>query len=453
MFNVLKNFLAIYQKKIAGGLSASLKTGAAILTATTFASYVLGLLRDRLLAQTFGAGRELDIFNAAFIIPDLLLNIFISGALAAAFIPVFTQLISQKNEKEAFETANSIISSGIIVLLALGSLIFIFADYFAIIVAPGFDEAGRETLVKTMRLLLLSPLIFTFSNALGGMLIGYKSFFAYGLSPVFYNFGIIGGIFLSPFLGIFGPVLGTLAGALLHLGVRIAGILKHNFRYRFAVNFKNQSFRQIIRLMIPKMIGQPTEQLNFWIFAVIASSLSAGSIAILNLARNFQSVPVSLFGIAFSLAAFPALSQAAGKKNKEDYLKILFKTLKNILLFTVLSALFIYLFGEFFIRLFFGGGKFSEQNIRLTAQTLAVFSLAIPTEGAIHLLARSFYSLKNTLTPVLISVAGLIIAAFAGWTLTPNFGLSALPFAFFLGSFSEVILLSILLKRKISKEF
>src|SRR3989338_1462683 len=346
MFNVLKNFLGIYQKKIAGGLSASLKAGAAILTAATFGSYVLGLLRGRLLAQTFGAGRELDIFNAAFIIPDLLLNIFISGALAAAFIPVFTQLISQKNEKEAFETANSIISSGIIVLLALGSLIFIFADYFAIIVAPGFDEAGRETLVKTMRLLLLSPLIFTFSNALGGMLIGYKSFFAYGLSPVFYNFGIIGGIFLSPFLGIFGPVLGTLAGALLHL---------------------------------------------------------AGSIAILNLARNFQSVPVSLFGIAFSLAAFPALSQAAGKKNKEDYLKILFKTLKNILLFTVLSALFIYLFGEFFIRLFFGGGKFSEQNIRLTAQTLAVFSLAIPTEGAIHLLARSFYSLKNTLTPVLIS--------------------------------------------------
>src|SRR3989338_10624559 len=110
----------------------------------------------------FGAGRELDIFNAAFIIPDLLLNIFISGALAAAFIPVFTQLISQKNEKEAFETANSIISSGIIVLLALGSLIFIFSYYFSIIVAPGFDEAGRETLVKTMRLLLLSPLIFTF---------------------------------------------------------------------------------------------------------------------------------------------------------------------------------------------------------------------------------------------------------------------------------------------------
>lgn len=160
--------------------------GAAVLTATAFASYGLGMLRDRLFAISFGAGGELDAYNASFIIPDLLLNIFVAGALSAAFIPIFSGLLAKEHTKEAHELARSVMNSVLLVIAFFGILVFIFAPHLAPFIAPGFSEAGQSVLVNLLRIMILSPLIFTLSNALGGMLIGYRRMFFYGLSPAFF---------------------------------------------------------------------------------------------------------------------------------------------------------------------------------------------------------------------------------------------------------------------------
>lgn len=424
--------------------------GAAVLSILTFFSYVTGLLRDRIFAQTFGAGRELDLYNASFIIPDLLLTILVTSALSAAFIPIFTSLFAKGERDKAFELANSVLHSAFFAILLIGGIAAIFMPNLAGLIAPGFTETERETLISLSRLMLISPLIMAISSGLGAMLVSFKSFLAYGFSPILYNCGIIAGTFTIPWLGIYGLAAGTIFGALLHLLPRFFGISASPFRYKFfAIKWRDANFIQMIKLMLPKIIGHPVEQLTFLGFTRAATLLAAGSVAAVSFARNFQSVPVSLFGIAFSVAIFPILAECAGKGDRENYLKNFWKALKNILIFTIPSAIGLYLLSDLPIRIFLAGGKFSDENIMRTASVLAVFAFSIPTESLKHLLARSFYALKNTIIPVLISVLGLTISVSFAFYKSKTVGILAIPYGFFLGSFSEVVCMGFILYYKI----
>ncbi|PIQ78419.1 murein biosynthesis integral membrane protein MurJ [Candidatus Peregrinibacteria bacterium CG11_big_fil_rev_8_21_14_0_20_46_8] len=423
--------------------------GASILTITTFGSYVLGLVRDRTFAQTFGATRELDIYNAAFNIPDLILNVLVAGALSAAFIPVFTGLRAQKQEHEANEVASTLLNSAVVVVAVVGAIAFIFMPWIAPKIAPGFSAEELEILISHSRIFLLSPIIFAVSNGLGSMLISYQHYLPYGLSPILYNFGIIGGTFFVPRFGVTALIIGTLGGALLHLGVRLLGISRTHFHYHPLLKWRDKNFLQIVKLMIPKMVGHPVEQITFIIFTNVASTLAAGSIAVVSFARNFQSVPVSLFGIAFSLAIFPMLSEAAAQKDLPVWLGHFKKALRDILYFTVPSAVVLFALSEIPIRIFLGGGNFTEAHIARTALTLSFFAFAVPTESVVHLLARSFYSLKNTLTPVIVSVIGLGVTAAIAFSFAPRLDIVVIPLAFAAGSATRVVLLSALLYKKL----
>lgn len=437
------NFVNIFKKKFFAGAS--------VLTALTLGSYVMGLLRDRFFAQKFGAGRLLDIYNASFVIPDLLLNIFIAGALSAAFIPVFTSLWSDGKREEADNVATTVLHSAVFTMIIVGGLAFIFMPALANIITPGFSGEEKILLVKVTRVMLLSPLLFAVSNTFGNMLVSFERFFAYGLSPILYNLGIIAGVFISQKfgIGIYGLVIGTLFGAFLHMSVRIIGLYKTGFRLKFPIDFQNIHFRHILKLMLPKMLGHPVEQLTFLAFTNIASLMAAGSIAIVSFSRNFQSVPVSVFGISFSVAIFSMLSRDAELKNHELFMKNFWDAAKAILIFTSLSAVFFLIGGKFVIRIFLGGGEFGEQEILTTGKMLALFALSIPTESMVHLLARSFYAMKDTLTPVLMSVVGLGIILVTVNMLKTSLGIFAIPISFFAGSFLEIILLFFLLRNRV----
>lgn len=424
-------------------------TGAAILSITTFLSYVTGLVRDRIFAHQFGLGRELDLYNASFIIPDLLLNILVSSALSAAFIPIFTSLFTGGEKEKANELANTVLHGAVFVILVSGIIAAIFMPFLARFIAPGFSAAEQQQLISLSRLMLISPVLMAISSSFGAMLISYKTFLPYGLSPIFYNVGIIGGALAKPWFGIYGLVLGTLVGALFHLLPRFYAIRKSAFTYRFSTNLRDKNFLKVIKLMIPKMVGHPVEQLTFLSFTRIATTLVAGSVTAVSFARNFQSVPVSLFGIAFSVAIFPILCEAAGKSDRENFLKNFWKALRNILIFTIPSALGLYFLSVLPIRIFLGGGNFSDENILRTAGVLSIFALSIPTESLVHLLARTFYALKNTIIPVVFSAIGLIVSVSFAYYQSKNLGIAAIPYGFFLGSSAEVILLAIFLHARI----
>src|SRR3989338_6606903 len=185
--------------------------GSTILVVTTIISYILGLFRDRILAQTFGASHALDAYNAAFTIPDLLLNIFVAGALSAAFVPIFTDLETNGDTEKRSQFINSVLNGSLLVLLIAGVVGFILATLFARLLVPGFDLETQGSYISLLRILLLSPIIFAISNTLGSILVGKERFFWYGISAALYNTGIIGGaIFLAPRFGINGVAMGAL---------------------------------------------------------------------------------------------------------------------------------------------------------------------------------------------------------------------------------------------------
>ncbi|MFA6521629.1 MAG: murein biosynthesis integral membrane protein MurJ [Candidatus Gracilibacteria bacterium] len=423
--------------------------GAAILSITTFLSYVTGLLRDRNFARMFGAGRELDLYNASFIIPDLILNILVSAALSAAFIPIFTSLFARGEKEKAVELGNTILHSSVILIAVFGTVIAIFMPLFSKLIAPGFTDAERESLVSLSRLMMVSPLLMALSSSLGAMLVSFKNFLPYGISPILYNLGIIAGTLTYPFFGIYGLVLGTVFGAALHLLPRIIAIVRTPFKYAFKINFRDKNFIKVIILALPKMIGHPVEQLTFMGFTRIATLLAAGSVTAVSFARNFQSVPVALFGIAFSVAIYPSLSAYAGVGDRENYIKSLKKAIRDILIFTVPSAIGLYFLSDLPIRILLGGGKFTDENILRTASVLSMFALSIPTESIIALLARAFYSLKNTWIPVVFSIINLVVSFSFAYYQSKTMGITAIPLGFFLGSFSEMVALSFILRFKI----
>jgi len=205
--------------------------------------------------------------------------------------------------------------------------------------------------------------------------------------------------------------------------------------------------------MLPKMAGQPIEQIMFLGFTVIASTAGAGAIVALNFANNFQTVPVAIIGITFALTAFPALSRIAARNDKKEFIAETIFTAKAILIATIPVAIFMYLLRRPIIALLLGGGMFDKAAIELTAATLGVFTLSIATESVNHLLARAFYALKNSVTPTLIALGGLAITLVSGYFFAKTTGIKGLALGFFLGSVFKIIFHAALLQKQTIRSF
>ncbi|MBU1167463.1 hypothetical protein KKC60_03595, partial [Patescibacteria group bacterium] len=260
--------------------------GAAILAASSFLSYAFGLLRDRLLAGQFGASMELDVYQASFLIPDLILNIFLAGALASAIVPVLSGYFAKGKNEEAFRIISFMINVVLAVIFVIAALCFAFMPFLVQITAPGFVGEKRELLIEVTRVILLSPLIFGLSNLLGGALVSLKKFLAYSLSPVLYNLGIvIGIIFLADQYGVVGVALSTIIGAFLHLSIRLISILRVGFRYHFIFKPIPKGAYKVFALMLPRIFGLLAWQGNLWAFTFFGSTLAEGSVGVFNLAR------------------------------------------------------------------------------------------------------------------------------------------------------------------------
>lgn len=422
---------------------------AATLTVTSFLSYGFGLLRDKIFAYIYGASRLLDAYNAAFIVPDFLLNLFVAGALTSAFLPMYTKLRTKEGQDYAAEIYHSLVTLACCFLLVTGAILLIFMPYLVPIVTPGFNAEELRLVTTLSSIMLLSPLIFAISNSTGSVLVSHRQFLYYGLSPVLYNIGIIlGTVLLHETYGIYGTVIGTIAGALFHLTIRIIGLRKAGVALMPSFHFAHPELRKIGILMLPKMAGLGAWQYLLLSFTAIASTMTAGSITMYSFARNFQSVPVSLFGIAIATSIFPLLSKHAAHKDQEGFNDDLSKGIQKILLTTVPSAIGMAILSHFIIHFFLGGGRFDADAISLTALTLSVYCISIPSESLMHLLARAFYAHLDTLTPTIIQITSIGLIIVLAWYFSGIYGILGIPLGFGLGSWVQVALLGIVLKFK-----
>ncbi|HEX7196160.1 MAG TPA: lipid II flippase MurJ [Candidatus Limnocylindria bacterium] len=420
-----------------------LPEGAAVLSVLIFGSYVMGLVRDRIFARTFGAGAELDAYNAAFVLPELLLDVLVEAGLAAPFIPIFLQLRSEGDGSEGDRFARTILTAAVTVMGVTAIILFVFADATTRLIAPEYVGAQRELYVGLFRLMLVTPILFAASLTLGQVLLAEQRFFWYGIAPLLYNAGIILGTIAFSGLGIFGPAIGAVIGAAIHLASRFVGLRHSRFRIGPGRAFGTAAVREFVRLMLPKTASHPVEPMTFLFFTSIATTLAAGSVSAVSFARNFQSVPVSLIGVAFALAVFPSLSAAHAIDDRPAFVRLLRRNLVSIGLLTTAAAVALAIVARLAIEVLLGGGAFDADDVAMTSAVLVAFAVSVPFESVAHLLSRAIYATRHTLLQVLASLAGLGVTVLATVALLDPLEILAIPVGFAIGQAAKVVLLGL----------
>ncbi|MBI4231807.1 murein biosynthesis integral membrane protein MurJ, partial [Candidatus Peregrinibacteria bacterium] len=424
----------------------------ALIAITSFLSYAIGLVRDRIIAVNFGTSNETDTYNASFLIPDMLFNLFIAGALTAAFMPVFSDYLV-KDKREAYRLADTMLTSAVLAIGALAIVAFIFMPHLTSLLFTDTDAAMQKDIINMTRLMLISAILFAISNTLGNILMSYKHFFSYAISPILYNLGIIlGVIFLSDKFGIYSAAIGVIIGAGLHCAIRIIDAVMTDYKYKPRLEVSHPGFKKILKLMVPKSISLISWQINLYIYAVVGIKMLEGGLAAFHFARNIQSFAVSLFGISFATAVFPYLANAASKDDKEDYTAHIQKTIQRILFFTIPAMVGIMIMSTQLVELILSGGVFNQKSIDLTSKILFFFAVSIPFEGLSHIFARAYYVRKDTTTPMIINVLSMCVIAFITIFIAPNYGIEWFSIAFSVG-FVFYICLMILSTKKHLQNF
>jgi len=444
--NIIKNGSSFFRQKQTSILSA-----AAIISLMMLASRLLGLFRDRLLATYFGASPDLDVYFAAFRLPDILFQLIVMGALSSAFIPVFSEYISHDKEHDAWKITNSVLNASFIVFAFLAAILFIFAVPLGKIIAPGLTADQLTKMVGLTRLMLIGQFFLIASNFLTGVLQSYQRFLVPALAPVMYNVGIIAGIvLLTGNFGIYGPTIGVILGSFLHFIVQVPLVSVMGFKYRFEIDIKHPGTREVGKLMLPRTIGLAASQIDPTVDIILASLLSAGSISVFNLALHLQSVPVGVFAFAIGTAALPSLAKEYATENMEKFKQIFLDSFHQILFITVPLTVFIVVMRLPIVRLAYGAGKFDWPSTLATALTLGLFSISIFAQSEVHLLARAFYALHNTKTPVLVSLISIVTNVIASLLLFhTKLEVAGLALAASLANFVNAGLLLWLLDKKV----
>ncbi len=385
--------------------TSNIPLAAFILGAASLSSALLGLIRDRLLAGTFGAGMELDIYYTAFRIPDFVNMTLITGAISAAIIPVFNTYW-RKNEEQAKDLIFNLLSFFLLCLLVISFFLFLFAPLLVSFIAPGFEGEKKELTVILTRIMLLSPILLGLSNIMSGILHVFSRFFVTSLAPIMYNLGIIFGItVLVPIMGITGLAWGVAVGGLLHLLVQAPIFFHLGFNLKRKFQLFHRGAKQVIKLMLPRSLGLAAAQFNLIAMTAIGSMLAVGSIAVFNLANHLSRSLILLIAVPFSTAAFPAMAENFSRNNFKGFIEKLSLSMRMVIFLIVpFSALFFVLRAHI-VRIIYGTGRFGWADTQLTGACVALFSISLFAYGLVLLLSRAFYAMHNTKTPALTSIA------------------------------------------------
>jgi len=413
-------------------------------------SKLTGLLRMNVLTSKFEAHDTLDIFFAAFRVPDFLFNLLILGTLSAAFIPVFSEYLL-KNKEQAWRLASSILNLTFIIIGTLALIMVIFAPIFISLVVPGFDDAKQTSTVILTRIMSLSVLFFSLSSVFSSILNSHKKFTLVAAVPVVYNLAIIfGAIFLYPIFGINALAYGVVLGAFLHMALQIPRAFSLGFRVRPALELNTPGLKKVAKLFIPRIFGMDSSQISLLISTIIGSGLASGSVTFYSLAYDLQSLPLGVVAVSFAIVAFPLLSESFAKKNKNDFRLIFNSALSQILYFIIpLSALMLVLRAQI-VRLVLGRGQFGWEETVMTISVFGFFVVSLFAQSLIPLFARAFYAMHNTVIPVVTSFVTAIVNITLAviFTKVYDLGVTGLAMAFSLAVIVNLMILFTFLEIK-----
>jgi len=425
----------------------------------------LGLFRDRLLNSTyFGAEnypQGLDAYTVAFIIPDFMFFILVSGALSVTFIPVFNNRLIKGNRKSAWELSTSMMNLLALVTLVASVLIIIFADPLVrYVVGPGLDEDSRSLAVSMMRVIAINPFLFAVASVIASMQQAVGRFAFFALAPTIYNIGIIiglifftNGISLFGFQvfegGIMGVALGVVLGSIMQLVVSSAGLAGMGFDYRFKIYWKNHGFREVLRLLPARSFDQGMDYFNSIVETNLASRMFSGAIRAYQQATTLHMVPVTLIGVAISTAAFPKMTERLSQGRPDLFRKELQTVLRVIIWLALPVAVITYFTRGYLVNFLFNGGE------PVVAGILSILAVAIVFRSIYHIAARSFYAQHDTRTPLYISLftISLNIALAIYFTVVLNMSVYGLAWAQSIVAAVEVAILFFVMSLRIPNLF
>ena len=407
MISIFKNGANIFRRKQEDILSAAF-----LIAVSVAISRVLGLIRYRLLAAYFGEDiKLLDSFIAASILPDAIFEVLIFGTIALAFIPIFSQYLSRDKLEQAWKLSSTMITISLVIFAIFTIIIMIFASPIATLIAPGLIDKDPNTQVliaRLLRIMLLAQLFFVVSIFLTGILQSFQRFLIPAVASIFYNLGIIISIiFLSPVIGIHAPAFGMILGALLHMVVQLPLVFYLGFKFRFSFDLKNKDVREMFLLMWPRSITLGLTRLSEIINIALASIAAIGSIVAFNFAQVLQLVPIAFFAAPISQAALPTLSIHHHGGKKEEFKKLFSESFHQILFLILPAAAILAILRVPAVRLVFGARELPWEITVLTGRVLIAFSIGIAAQSISLLLTRSFYALKDSTTPVKVSVVAI----------------------------------------------
>jgi len=412
-------------------------------------SRLFGLIRNMVVAQQFGTGREYEAFIAALTIPDLVFQVLAGGAVGAAFIPVFKGYFANEDDAGAWRLTSLVMSLAMVVTIPTSLVLAFLSRPLTELVVPGWDAQSKDLTASLMRIMLISPAIFAVSGFCISVLNSFQRFFLAGLAPVMYSAAIIVSALLFRDLGIEAVAIGAVIGSGLHLLVQVPGLISVGMRYRFAVNFRDPGVREVLRLMGPRMIGLGVTQVNQLVNVILASFLLVGSIGYLNVAWLMLMTPLVL-AMAISTAVFPTMAEESARHHAEAVGEVFELSLRTILFLTIPLAVGLMTMGELLIRLLFEHGAFTAENAHLTQFALIFYAVGLAGHATVEIVDRVYYAVHDTWTPVKAASLAFLINLLLGLTLmqTPlNYG--GLALANSLAALAEATLLMRLVRRRI----
>ncbi len=403
---VRKIFNFLYQE------SSSLNQAALLLGFLAFVAMLIGFLRDRLLAHIFGASSDLDIYYAAFRIPDMLFVTVASIVSLSVLVPFIIE--KEREGREALRNfIDSIFSFFMLLMVVAVSLTYFFLPQVAQILFRGFTPYELERVVFISRLLLLSPVILGLSNLFGSLTQAYNRFLIYSLAPILYNAGIVIGILaFSERWGVEGVALGVIIGALLHILIQAPFVWSTGLWPRSKLSFNYALIEKVVKISLPRTLTLSISTLTLLFLTALAARMSDGAVSILSLSNNIQSISLSLIGVSYSLAAFPTLSRKFQDKEFGAFLSQMATSTRFIIFWSLpFTALLIVLRAQI-VRVLLGSGLFDWPATRLTAAAVALFILSSLFQSLSLLFMRGFYSAGHTKKPFYINLfsTGVLMA-------------------------------------------
>ena len=427
-------------------------TGAAmIVMSSIIVSRLTGFAREALTPNFLGVGLVSDAYLMAFRITDLMYNLLVGGAIAAAIIPILTGYIVKDQEEDGWKAAGTFINVVIISMIIVSGLGIIFAPQLVALMAIGFDKEAAELTIKLTRILFPSVGFIMLAGITNGVLNSYKRFAAAAYGPSIYNIGSALSIWLFSSKSVEAVAFGVMSSSIIYFLFQFAFAYKNLKHYRFNLYMRHSGFRRLFGLAIPSLISSAVVQINVIITNSFTSLFQSGSVTALQMADRTWQLPYGIFAQGIGIAILPTLSEKLAIGEVENYKRILLKSLKTVLFLSLPSAIGLVVLREPIIRTIFKLTKeVTEDDVRLTGAILMFYAVALLAQSAVTILNRAYYADNDTKTPLYTGVATIVfnvLFSMLFYNMT-NLGTAGMALSYSLSSTLNMILLLILLNKR-----